>query len=159
MVEELQRYLAGEPLVYGLKRESVMRTSHRPAGVAAAPAREPALAISTRDDDAIYVLKGNDPEFRSKEPQNRRHDCTISGTLFTGHGSQPQGLPSQVAIGGVDMSARTGRPSSLRASLRLRSGQAVPQFIVRNGCLGDLASATRFHNSRTASGLSGSLRF
>ena len=45
MVEELQRYLAGEPLVYGLKRESVMRTSHRPAGVAAAPAREPALAI------------------------------------------------------------------------------------------------------------------
>ncbi len=45
MVEELRRYLAGQPLVYGLKRESVMRTSHRPAGKASAPAREPALAI------------------------------------------------------------------------------------------------------------------
>ena len=44
MVEELQRYLNGQPLKYALKQESVMRTSHRPMGVAVQrPARQTAL--------------------------------------------------------------------------------------------------------------------
>ena len=37
MVEELTRYLAGEPLKYALTHEVVMRTSHRPTTVAVRP--------------------------------------------------------------------------------------------------------------------------
>jgi len=45
MVEELRRYLAGQPLKYALKQESVMRTSHRPTGVAVAPAVRQTAAV------------------------------------------------------------------------------------------------------------------
>ncbi len=37
MVEELKRYLAGQPLKHALKQESVMRTSHRPVGIPVRP--------------------------------------------------------------------------------------------------------------------------
>jgi phosphoglycerate dehydrogenase-like enzyme len=43
MVEELRRYVAGQPLKYALTQEAVMRTSHRPlAAVVRPPVRTPA---------------------------------------------------------------------------------------------------------------------
>ena len=45
MVDELQRYLAGQPLKYALKQESLMRTTHRPTAAAVPAGRQPALAL------------------------------------------------------------------------------------------------------------------
>lgn len=46
MVEELRRYLAGEPLKYALTEKSVLRSSHRPVeSNVRRPARETTLAI------------------------------------------------------------------------------------------------------------------
>ena len=37
MVEELRRYLTGQPLKYALKQEALMRSSHRPVGISVVP--------------------------------------------------------------------------------------------------------------------------
>ena len=47
MVEELQRYLAGEPLRYALTEKSVMRSSHRPVGANLARPRSATIAMSS----------------------------------------------------------------------------------------------------------------
>ncbi len=47
MVEELLRYLAGEPLKYAVTEKSAMRSSHRPVEVSVPrPVRQAALAVS-----------------------------------------------------------------------------------------------------------------
>jgi phosphoglycerate dehydrogenase-like enzyme len=46
MVDELQRYLAGEPLKYALTEKSVMRSSHRPVAANITQPRAAAIAMS-----------------------------------------------------------------------------------------------------------------